>query len=128
MRILALLAIAYSVSAHATPVAGPLTPKVIAARVLAAVDDGAATDRPVYARADQKVTLYAAVQIAGGAWFTDAPKWPHAQPLDKAPAVTIAWQRVEPSEASYSNEDATGFHFTAIEYDTTAIDNVLTMD
>src|SRR5436305_12576982 len=88
--------------ASATAVADPRTPRVVAAKIVASIDGGAATDRPVYARADQKVVLYVAIEIEGGAWFSDAPKW---QPLAKAPAIAIAWQRVEPADASISNED-----------------------
>jgi hypothetical protein len=94
---------------------------ITAAKILVSVDGGAATDRPVHARADQVVMLYASVQ-AGGRWYTDAPGWPKTRPLAKAPGATLAWSRVEPAAANYSNEDATGFHFTPIDYRATPID------
>jgi hypothetical protein len=98
-----------------------VTIPIRAARVLASVDGAAATDRPVHARKDQVVMLYAAVE-AGGRWYTDAPGWPHARPLAKAPYATVHWTKLEPAAADYSNEDASGFHFTPIDYRTTALD------
>jgi len=94
---------------------------ITAAKILVSVDGGIATDRPVHARADQVVMLYAAVQVAGH-WYTDAPGYPSAHPLAKAPGATLAWQRIEPAAANYSNEDETGFHFTPIDYRATALD------
>lgn len=95
--------------------------------VVAAVGDGIATDRPTYARADQPVTLYAAVQIAGR-WFSDAKmielggKRTVAQPLTKAPPMRLVWNRIEPASANISNGDANTFHYEAIDYRATAID------
>jgi len=94
---------------------------ITAAKILVSVDGDAATDRPVHARADQVVMLYASVQV-GSHWYTDAPGWPHARPLSKAPAATLVWSRIEPAAANYSNEDATGFHFTQIDYRATPLD------
>ena len=94
---------------------------ITAARILASVDGAAATERPVHARKDQVVMLYAAVE-AGGHWFTDAPGWPHARPLARAPYATVRWAKLEPAAADYSNEDASGFHFTQIDYQPTALD------
>ena len=96
--------------------------------IVAAVDDGVATDHPTYARADQRVTLYAAIQIDGKAWFTDAPvlrigdKLVTAQPIAKAPVVELGWSRIEPAVANISNGDAQTFHFEPIDYRATAID------
>lgn len=94
---------------------------ITAAKILVSVDGDAATDRPVYARADQVVMLYVSVQV-GGRWYTDAPGWPRARPLAKAPGATLTWSRIEPAAADYSNEDATGFHFTPIDYRATPLD------
>ena len=106
--------------------------RVIAARVVAAVDDGPASDRPAYARADQHVTLYAVVAVdANGhrTYFSDAHELRlggravRAEPLAHAPAVGLAWNRIEPAIASMSNTDAEGgnFHFAPIEYRATPI-------
>jgi hypothetical protein len=96
-------------------------------RVVAAVDDGPASDRPAYARRGQRVMLYAVVE-AGGEVYTDAPglrlrgRNVTSRPLARAPAFTLAWHRIEPAAASYSNGDASTFHFHAIEYRATAIE------
>lgn len=116
----------------ATPVASAPAPSgshdVIAARVVASVDGGVASDRPAYARVDQKVALYAVVELGDHAFYSDAGKLVlggrtiHARPIADAPALAIAWRRVEPASANYSNTDETGFHFTPIEYRATPID------
>jgi len=113
-----LLALVCVALAHAPAAADP---PITAVRILASVDGGPATDRPVHAREDQVVMLYASVQV-GGRWYTDAPGWPHARPLAKAPPATLAWAKLEPAAASYSNEDASGFHFTQIDYRATPLD------
>ncbi|HUS27896.1 MAG TPA: hypothetical protein VMZ53_05290 [Kofleriaceae bacterium] len=99
---------------------------VTGVQILASVDGGAASDRPTYARKDQKVTLYALVRV-GAAFYTDAPS-PHlagkaisAQPLAKAPSIDLAWQRIEPTTANMSNTQSGSFKFEAIEYTTSAI-------
>src|SRR4051812_42668229 len=94
---------------------------ITAAKILASVDGAAATDRPVHARKDQVVMLYAAIE-AGGHWYTDAPGWPHARPLAKAPHAELVWNRLGPAAANTPNEDATGFHFTQIDYRATELD------
>src|SRR5687768_7588316 len=53
------------------------TARVVAVRVVAAVGDEPASERPAYARVDQKVTLYAVVtaELSGKRTvYTDAPK------------------------------------------------------
>ena len=96
--------------------------------IVAAVGDAIATERPAYARKDQSVVLYAAIQVDGKTWFSDAPvlqlggKRLAAQPLAAAPRHELAWKRIEPSEANISNGDAQTFHFEAIDYRATAID------
>lgn len=99
---------------------------ITAVHVVATVDENSATDRPAYARAGQRVTLHAVVEAdrhfyADVAAVTLGGKLVHPEPLAHAPRFTIAWNRIEPTTASTSNTDATGFHFTAIEYQATAI-------
>jgi hypothetical protein len=99
--------------------------------IAAAVGDLAATDRPTYARADQPVTLYAVLEVEHDgtrSWFTDAPvlelagKRRAARPLARAPAVELAWNRIEPAEANISNGEASTFHYEPIDYQATVID------
>jgi hypothetical protein len=100
---------------------------VTAVQILASVDGGAAGDRPTYVRVDQKVTLHALVRV-GTKYFTDAPspqlagKPISAEPLAKAPAVELAWVRIEPSTANMSNTQSGSFKFETIDYAVTAID------
>jgi hypothetical protein len=103
------------------------TESVIGVQILASVDGGPATDRPTYARKDQTVTLYALVRTATRS-FTDAPD-PHvagkairAKPLQNAPALDLAWMRIEPSTATMSNTQSGSFKFEPIAYATTPID------
>jgi len=100
---------------------------VTAVEILAAVDDEPATDRPIYARKDQHVTLYALVRV-GTTFYTNAPsphlagRVIHAEPFVHAPAMTLAWSRVEPATANMSNTSSGAFRFEAIDYRTTPID------
>jgi hypothetical protein len=107
--------------------------RIVAARVLASVDDGAASERPVYARAGQRVTLYALIEAEIGGkrtYFCDAAavqlrgRALRVEPLARAPQLDLAWRRIEPAQTSLSNTDSDGgnFHFHAIEYQATAID------
>jgi hypothetical protein len=100
--------------------------RVVSAGVLASVDDGPATDKPVHARAGQQVTLYALLVVDTGGHrvqYTDAPRPAvTALPLARGPAVTLRWNRVEPAAASYSNTETGTFQFTPIEYRATAIE------
>ena len=95
--------------------------RITRARVVAAVADGPASDRPAYARADQRVVLYAVIEVDRTA-YSDAPrlelrgKSVAARPLAEAPAFAIAWNRIEPAAANVTNEDDTGFHFAPIDY------------
>ena len=113
----------------AAPLGDPAaTGSITKVEVVAAVGDAIATERPAYARKDQRVTLFAALQVDGKTWFSDAPvlqlggKRVAAQPLARAPIHELAWQRIEPSEANISNGDAQTFHFEAIDYRATGID------
>ncbi|MBA3455238.1 MAG: hypothetical protein H0T42_19260, partial [Deltaproteobacteria bacterium] len=103
---------------------------VIAVHIAAAVGDSVASDRPAYARKDQTVTLYAAIEVEDGkrTVYSDAPalelrgKRVTAQPLSRAPQHTLAWNRIEPTEANISNGDGPTFHFETIVYRPTPID------
>lgn len=103
--------------------------KIVAVHIVAAVGDSPASDRPAYARKDQAVTLYAAVEVEDGTRtvYSDAPalelrgKRVSAQPLARAPRITLAWNRIEPTEANISNGDGPTFHFETIEYRATPI-------
>jgi hypothetical protein len=117
-------------AALATPL-GDLenTAAITRVRVVAAVAGGDASERPAYARADQHVTLYAVLETRG-AIYTDAPalhlggRAVTTLPLARGPRVTIAWRRIEPAAASYSNTDDDGtsnFHFTPVEYRATPL-------
>ncbi|MGE0546379.1 MAG: hypothetical protein AB7R00_04930 [Kofleriaceae bacterium] len=103
---------------------------LIAARVAAAVDGGPATDRAAYARIDQPVILYAVIELEIGGrkrLFSDAPalrlagKTVAAEPLANAPPIGLAWHRIEPVAANYSNGDGPTFHYEPIGYRATPI-------
>lgn len=99
---------------------------VDAVTIVTTVDDGEATDAPVHARAGQTVTLHAVLR-AGTTYFTDAAKLRlhgkpiAARPITEAPAVALAWSRIEPAAANTSNTQSGGFRFEAIDYRVTAI-------
>jgi len=103
----------------------------VAAHVVASVDDGPATDRPTYARADQRVRLHALLVVEVGGkrtYFSEAPqvelggKRLTVLPLAKAPVTELRWNRIEPAEPSMTNGDAPSeFHFEAIDYRATPI-------
>jgi hypothetical protein len=106
--------------------------RVIAVQVVAAVDDGAASTQPAYARADQRVTLYAVVtaELSGRRTvYSDAPKL-HlgnkrvtTESLAKAPVVELRWNRIEPAVNDMSNgATPADFHFETIDYRATPID------
>ena len=104
--------------------------KIVAVHILAAVGDSPASARSAYARKDQAVTLYAAVEVESGGTrtiYSDAPtleldgKRVTAQQLAHAPRIALAWNRIEPTEANISNGDGPTFHFETIEYRATAI-------
>lgn len=105
-----------------------VTRAVTRVRIAAAVADGPATDRPAFARADQGVTLYAVVETADGQRFSDAPalrlggRSVMTAPLAAGPRLELAWRRVEPVAANYSNGDGPTFHYEPIEYRATAIE------
>src|SRR5262249_39033293 len=104
-----------------------VTSHVVAARIVAAIDGGVATDRPTYARVDQRVTLYAAIETDDHRVYCDAPaiEWRGKKlaplPLSTVRLVELAWNGDHPAATNYSNGDGPAFHFEAIEYRTTPI-------
>jgi hypothetical protein len=104
-------------------VTGPIT----AVHLVAAVGASIASDRPSYARVDQHVTVHALVEV-GHELFGDiataelGKKTVHVHPLARAPRFSIAWNRIEPAAANYSNTEGGTFHFTEIAYQPTAIE------
>ena len=108
-----------------------VTGRVMEARLVAAVD-GAATDRPAYARLDQPVTLFAVILVdhAGKrAAYSDATslifdgKRVTTRPIAQAPAIELRWNRIEPATAAMTNGDTPAdFRFAAIDYRATPID------
>jgi hypothetical protein len=103
-----------------------VTGAITAVHLVAAVDDGVATDQPAYARADQHVTLHALVEVDHELYGEIASarlgkKLIHPSPLAHAPRFAIAWNRIEPAAANYSNTDGGTFHFTQVDYQATEI-------
>ncbi len=108
------------------------TGKITMARVVAAVGDEPSTDHPIYARVDQKVTLYAvlAVEASGKrSYYSDARtvqldgKQIAASPLAQAPVAELRWNKIEPAMQSMSNGDTPSqFHWEPIDYRATPID------
>jgi hypothetical protein len=109
------------------------TARIVRVLVAAAVDGGPATDRPAYARKDQRVTLHAVViaeRSGRRTIYTDAPrlalgsKRVATAPLAQAPAVELRWNRIEPAVADMSNgATPADFHFHPIDYRATPIDD-----
>lgn len=103
-----------------------VTGAVTKVHVVASVGDAIASDQPAYARKDQPVTLHVVIEV-GKQMFSDlsevklGKRTIHPAPIANAPATQIAWNRIEPAEANYSNTDGGGFHFTAIEYRATPL-------
>ena len=89
-------------------------------RIVASIDDGAPRAAPAYARADQRVQLYAVIETKT-AIYSDAAV-AKARPLAEAPLVELAWNRVEPAQANYSNGEPDTFHYEPIDYVATPMD------
>lgn len=134
-----LAAVCVLAHASATAIADPPPaggPRLVHAEVVAAVGDGAARRGPIYARADQRVTLYAVVtaETAGvRTRYSDAPavelagKRAAVQPLARLPGLALRWQRIEPAVATMTNGATPAeFHFAAIDYRATAITGATT--
>ena len=106
--------------------------RVISAHVAIAVDDAVATDRPAYARADQRVTLYAALVVEDGKTritYSDAKRLQLGgravtpRPLAGAPRLELRWNRIEPALATMTNGDTPAeFRFAPIDYRATPIE------
>ncbi len=107
--------------------------RVVAVQIVTAIGDGAASEKPAHARADEKVTLYAVVtaELSGKRTvYSDAPKLElrgkrvTAEPLAKAPVIDLRWNRIEPAVNDMSNgATPADFHFHAIDYRATPIDS-----
>lgn len=103
-----------------------MTTPIDSVTIVAAIDDGAATDGAIHARKDQTVTLHALVR-AGSLYFSDARevrlrgKRIAVRPLAEAPGAMLAWSRIEPTAANTSNTASGAFRFETIDYRTTAI-------
>ena len=106
--------------------------RVVAVQIVATVGDGAAREKPAYARADERVMLYAVVttELSGRRTvYSDAPKLElrgkrvTAEPIAKAPVIDLRWNRIEPAANDMSNgATPADFHFHAIDYRATPID------
>ena len=121
-----------SAAVPAAPAAAPSDGDVIAAYVVSRVGDaGAPDDKPKRAREGDAVTLYAVAAVrAHGKTIYLADVDPISiggrklatHPWSDAPALAIAWNRIEPAVASMSNEASGQFAFEPIDYRATAID------
>jgi len=106
-----------------------VTSLIDAVHIVASVDGGVATERPTYARKDQKVTLYA-VYYVGKTVYSDARELMIGKTkvsprrLSEGPSVSLRWHRIEPSAANTSNTQSGSFRFEPIAYQTTVIDGV----
>ncbi len=96
-------------------------------RIVVSVGDSPATSKPVHAKKGDVVTLHAVVR-AGAVFYSDAErveldgKKLHVEPMSRAPAIELAWSRIEPTSANTSNTASGVFRFEAIDYRATAID------
>ncbi len=106
------------------------TGRVVGARIVAAVGAERASDRPVRARADQTVTLFAVLEVAAAGrteLYSDAPRLRLGgrdvtpRPIAQAPRVALRWNKIEPTTANLSNGDGPTFHYEAIGYAATPI-------
>lgn len=118
----AAIALACRAEARANP-AGRADPQAITAVDIASrVGDRGPADRaPKHAKLGEPVTLYAVLE-AGGAIYSDAPSlvWRRKtitpRPLREAPRATLAWHKVEPTEANLSNTASGTFRYERIPY------------
>jgi len=107
--------------------------RVIDVHLAGAIDDGPASDRPAYARADQRVTLHAAITVderGKRTIYSDAKslrlagKSVATKPLADAPAIELRWNRIEPAVATMTNGDTPAdFRFQTIDYRATPIES-----
>jgi hypothetical protein len=115
------------------PIGNAATPgRVALARIVTAIDGGVASDRPAYARRDQRVMLHALLGVEEGGkrtYYSDAKtvqldgKSIAVKPLAQAPQVELRWNRIEPAQQTMSNGDTPKqFHFETIDYRATPIE------
>ena len=106
---------------------------VIGATIVSRVGaSGVPDDKPKRARKDEPVTLYAVAIVRRGKdtlYFADESpvsiggRKLATHPFAEAPALALAWNRIEPAVASMSNEASGQFAFEPIEYRATSIDH-----
>lgn len=90
-------------------------------------DRGPADAGAKHARLGETVTLYAVIETDGGAIYSDAPslRWRRRtvtpRPLAEAPRATLAWRKLEPTEANLSNTQSGAFRYEPIPYAATAM-------
>jgi hypothetical protein len=99
--------------------------QVVRALVVSRVGHGPASDRAKHARAGDAVTLYAVAEVQDGRarrYYSDAGtialgrRRIATRPWSEAPAVHVAWNKVEPAEASMSNTASGAFRFEPVTY------------
>ena len=91
---------------------------IATAFVVSSVDGAPADRKPKRARHDQRVILYAAIQVVDGktrALYSDAPGL-GGHPLADAPIATLRWNKIEPVDKTMSNTDSGSFRFEPIAY------------
>ncbi len=104
---------------------------VIGATIVSRVGaSGVPDDKPKRARKDETVTMYAVAIVKRGKdtlYFADEDpiriggRTIATHPFGDAPALALAWNRIEPAVASMSNEASGQFAFEPIDYRATSI-------
>lgn len=91
-------------------------------------DAGPADASPKRAHVADGVTLFALLEVTDGGktrWYSDAGsvRWRGrtltTAPLGDAPAITLAWNRIEPTVSTMSNEASGAFRFERVPYEAT---------
>jgi len=115
-----------------SPVGDAANPgRVVAVHIVAAHGEAhEATERPVFAKLGEPVTLYAVLEVAHDGHttlYSDAPlrrlgrRSVTALPIARAPRVELRWNRLEPASVNLSNGNGDDFHFEPIDYRATPI-------
>jgi hypothetical protein len=132
LRVIAICLAVGCVPASADPVGrADATGDVIGATIVSRVGaSDVPDDKPKRARLGDAVTLYAVAIVRRGKdtlYFADEDpiriggRKIATHPFTDAPALALAWNRIEPAVASMSNEASGQFAFEPIEYRATAI-------
>jgi hypothetical protein len=133
MRRLAILIVVMACAPASAEIGRPdATGDVIGATIASRVGaSGVPDDQPKHARKDETVTLYAVAIVKRGKdtlYFSDEDpvsiggKKHATHPFGEAPALALAWNRIEPAVANMSNEASGQFAFEPIDYRATSID------